>query len=95
MRNLGATLTLGVPGRDGDDPVDPGLSHGADHGAHGLGVSRDGREQRGREAEAGHDHVLAFEVSLQTAGREDVGFHHLEAADGKRLRRNRLNPWWT
>lgn len=80
---LAATLTLSVPGRHGDDPVDSSFSHGADHGAHGLGVSRHGEEHGGGEAETGHDHVLPFEMSLQAVCRENVSFHHLEAADGK------------
>lgn len=59
-------LTLSVPGSHGDDPVDLGLSHGADRSIHGLGVARHRREGGHREAEAGHDHVLPFEMSLQT-----------------------------
>lgn len=61
-----AALTLCVPGGHGDDLVDLGLSHGADHAGHGQGVARNPREEGGREAEAGHDHILSFEVSLQT-----------------------------
>lgn len=80
---LAATLTLSVPGRHGDDPVDSSFSHGAYHGAHWLGVSRHGIEHGGWEAETGHDHILPFEMSLQAARRENVCFHHLEAADGK------------
>lgn len=74
-------LTLSVPGGHGDDPVDSGLSHGADHCFHGLGVSRHHWEDGGREAEAGHDHILSFEMSLQTVCWENISFHHLEAAD--------------
>lgn len=59
-------LTVSVPGGHGDDPVDPGLSHGADHNVHGHGVARHRREEGGREAEAGHDHILSFEMSRQT-----------------------------
>lgn len=82
---VAATLTLSVPGRHGDDPVDSSFSHGADHGAHWLGVSRHGIEHGGWEAETGHDHILPFEMSLQAARRENVCFHHLEAADGKQF----------
>lgn len=78
-----ATLTLSVPGRHGDDPVDSSFSHGTDDGAHGLRVSRHRRKHGGREAETRHDHVLPFEMSLQAVCRENVRFHHLEAADGK------------
>lgn len=88
-------LTLSVPGRHGDDPVDSSFSHGADHGAHGLGVSRHGREHRGWEAKAGHDHVLPFEMSLQTVCRENVRFHHLEAADRKQLQMNLLYRFYS
>lgn len=80
-RLLGATLTLSVPGRHGNDPVDSCLSHGADHRIHGQGVSRHAREDRGGEAKTGHDHILPFKMSLQTACRENICFHHLEAAD--------------
>lgn len=78
-RPLGVTLTLSVPGRHGNDPVDSRLSHGADHRVHGQGVSRHAREEGG-EAETGHDHVLPLKMSLQTACGENVRFHHLEAA---------------
>ena len=74
-----AGLTLSIPGGHGDDPVDPGLSHGADHSLHGQGVARHGREEGGREAEAGHDHILSFEVTRQTVRGEDISLHHLEA----------------
>lgn len=79
-RTLGATLTLSVPGRHGNDPADSCLSHGADHRVHGQGVSRHAREDGGGEAETGHDHVLPLKMSLQTAYGENVRFHHLEAA---------------
>ena len=59
-------LTLSVPGGHGDDPVDLDLSHGAHHCLHGLSVSRHPQVEGGREAEAGHDRVLSFEMSLQT-----------------------------
>lgn len=95
VRNHAATLTLSVPGRHGDDPVDSSFSHGADYGAHGLGVSRHSREHGGREAKAGHDHVLPFEMSLQTVCRENVCFHHLEAADRKQLEMNHVYPCLT
>lgn len=45
VRSVASTLTFSVPGRHGDDPVDPSFSHGTDHGAHGLRVSRHGGEQ--------------------------------------------------
>lgn len=79
-RPLGETLTLSVPGCHGNDPVDSCLSHGADHCVHGQGVSRHAREDRGREAETGYDHVLPLKMSLQTACGENVRFHHLETA---------------
>ena len=78
---IDVALTLSVPGGHGDDPADPGLSHGTDHGVHGQGVARHCREEGGREAKAGHDHVLSFEMSLQTVLRENVGFHHLKGTD--------------
>ena len=74
-----AALTLSVPGGHGDDPVDAGLSHGADHSLHGQGVARHAREEGGREAEAGHDHILTLEMTLQTVRGENISLHHLEA----------------
>lgn len=58
-------LTLCVPGGHGDDPVYLGLSHGADYSIHGHGVSRHTGEEGGRETEARHDNILAFEMRLQ------------------------------
>lgn len=63
---LCAVLTVSVPGGHGDDPVDSDLSHGADHSIHGHRVARHCREDGGREAEARHDHILSFEMSLQS-----------------------------
>lgn len=60
-----AALTFSVPRGHGDEPVDPHCSHGADHSLHGQGVARHRREDGGLEAEAGHDHILSFEMSLQ------------------------------
>lgn len=59
-------LTLSVPGSHGDNPVDLSLSHGIDHSVHGQGVACHTREGGDREAEAGHDDMLPFEMSLQT-----------------------------
>lgn len=72
-------LTLSVPGGHGDDPADPSLSHGADHRRHGEGVARHPRKEGGREAEAGHDHILSFEMRCQTVCWENITFHHLAA----------------
>lgn len=78
-------LTLRVPGSHGDEPVDPGLSHGADHGVHGHGVTRHPREEGDGEAKAGHDHILSFEMWLQTVSGENISFHHLKVEDKTRI----------
>lgn len=75
-----AALTFSIPGGHGDDPIDSGGLHGTDHRFHGQGVSHHPGEERGGEAEAGHDHVLSFEMSLQAVCGENISFHHLEAA---------------
>lgn len=72
-------LTLGVPGGHGDDAADTGLSHGADDRAHGERVPRHTGEEGGWKAEAGHDHILPSEVSLQTVRGENICLHHLGA----------------
>lgn len=74
-------LTVSIPGGHGDDPVDLGFSHGTDHRFYGQGVSCHSWEDRGWETEAGHDHILSFEMRLQTVCWENVSFYHLEAAD--------------
>lgn len=74
-------LTFSVPGSHGNKPVDLGLTHGTDHGVHGPGVARHRWEEGRLEAEAGHDHILFFKMSLQTVFWEYVSFHHLEGAD--------------
>lgn len=63
---MNTALTFSVPGGHGDDSVDLGLSHGADHIFHGQGVARHRREDGDREAKAGHDYILSFEMSFET-----------------------------
>lgn len=87
---LCAVLTFSVPGGHGDDPVDSGLSHGADHSIHGHRVARHRREDGGREAEARHDHILSFEMSLQSVCGENISLHHLRAANRENMNNVRL-----
>lgn len=78
-------LTLGVPWRHSNDSVDLGFFHGVYHSSHGQSVAGDCRKKGGREAKAGHDHIMSLEMSLQTVGWKNISLHHLDRQGRKQF----------